>query len=91
MNLHAHPYTWAAEMAWREESMQHAGLTAEGLTRSRRTHRRPRWRSLSERLGRTVRTARTARAAGTARSAGSRADGVARAFCPVIPRDLTNA
>jgi hypothetical protein len=85
MNLHAHPYTWAAEMAWREESMQHAGLTAEGLTRSRRTHRRPRWRSLSERLGRTVRTARTAR------SAGSRADGVARAFCPVIPRDLTNA
>jgi hypothetical protein len=50
MNLHAHPYTWAAELAWRRESMEHTGLGRTGGRRpGRRARRRRTWRLPSPR------------------------------------------
>jgi hypothetical protein len=37
MNLHAHPYTVAAELAWKQESLSHANRTSR-----RRSWRLPR-------------------------------------------------
>ncbi len=38
MNLHAHPYTVAAELAWKQESLAHANLT-DDVAAARRANR----------------------------------------------------
>jgi len=42
MNLHAHPYTWAAELAWKQASLGHANRT--GTRPPRHTRPRRSWR-----------------------------------------------
>jgi hypothetical protein len=43
MNLTAHPYTWAAEMAWKQESLGSADRHETGRVRRARRPRRS-WR-----------------------------------------------
>ena len=75
MNLTAHPYTWAAEMAWKQESFGSANR-ASALGRARRA-RRPR---------RSWRLPRPRRALVLARGSAGRTDAplVARQAWPVV-------
>jgi hypothetical protein len=60
MNLHAHPYIVAAELAWKQESLAHANLT-DDVAAARRAGRagggRPALRWLRRRAARPAATA----------------------------------